>query len=44
MIELVSYRNQFSILLERVFHMAKKLAQGEGPFKIEFKQPEPNKI
>lgn len=37
LIEVVSYRNELSILLERVLHMAKKVSQGSGPFIINFK-------
>lgn len=43
LIELVSYRNEISIMLERSFHMAKKVAQGEGPFILRLKQTEKGK-
>lgn len=36
-IEVVSYRNEISLMLERIFHMAKKVGQGNGPFMINFK-------
>lgn len=38
-IEVVSYHNEVSILMERMMHMAKKVTQGKGPFKISFKKP-----
>ena len=38
-IEIVSYMNELSVLFERCMHMAKRVSQGKGPFKINFKKP-----
>ena len=40
-IEIVSYTNELSVLFERCFHMAKRVSQAKGPFKIAFKKPNP---
>ena len=37
MIEVVSYRNEVSLMLERSVHMAKKVTQGRGPYIMKFK-------
>lgn len=39
LIEIVSYRNEISLMFERAFHMAKKVGQGKGPFVVKFKEP-----
>lgn len=43
MMEIVSYRNQFSLGFERSFHTAKKVGQGKGPFMMNIKQGEAGK-
>ena len=40
-IEVVSYMNELSVLFERCMHMAQRVAQGKGPFKINIKKPDP---
>jgi hypothetical protein len=39
MIELVSFRNELNLALERVIRSGEKVLQGNGPFEVKMKIP-----
>ena len=39
MIEFVSFKNELSLALERIFRSGGKVFQGSGPYEIKMKEP-----